>query len=96
MISIYPILTPTSNGKTRAASHKLEELPLLFLIEIAQNFKQELNNFAIMAITMIRLALFMQLLHRPWHKVRATEHFAQLPRRGYKQELPSPHRLEKD
>lgn len=43
----------------RATSYKLEELPLFILIKIAQYREKEMNNFAIMAITMIRLALFM-------------------------------------
>lgn len=76
------MLSLTSNGKTRTASHKLEELTLFFLTEVAHDFKEELNNLAIMAVTMIRLALFMQLFHRPGYKVRATKHPAQLPREG--------------
>ena len=54
-----PILPLTSNWKMRATSYKLEELPLFILIKIAQYREKEMNNFAIMAITMIRLALFM-------------------------------------
>lgn len=63
--NICPNYKPTSNGKARTTSHKLKELPLLLLIEVAQNFKKEVNNFAVMTVTMIWLAVFMQFLHWP-------------------------------